>query len=213
MRPVRSPRHDTDYGATVIEFEPHTPGPHQLIEKEGLWQVISYVEAANAYLIGGLYEQGAWLPLDALVYVDDASGAWRNSQVDGSRWMAMAAVAAPGGRYVAFIADPRGDGFELEVLDALNDKLVRAGTAPSPPPFAREEWGSCSHGGRFQWGDPVDGFVEMDPNIMTFPDEQTLVVSYGKDSCRHRSLKRRLQRWVLPELVARSPGVVVARDE
>ena len=213
-RALRAPRHAGDPGATRIELEAIAPGSatDHVWEKAGVWRRLAYVEDTGVYLLAGLFERGAWLPIDVLGYVDERTGAWRDSHVQGTRWMAMAAVAGPRGRYVGFVADAGGDaGFELEVLDTRDDVLVRAGEAPSPPPA-----GSCEPGEEefFGWGTPpADGYVDLDPGILVFADERTLVATYGRDRCAGRAAKRREQRWDLPALFTRGPRVVPAPYE
>jgi hypothetical protein len=210
----RAPQHDADLGATRIELEALAPGaaPARIWDKAGVWRPLAYVEATGTHLLAGLFERGAWLPIDVLVYVDEQTGAWRDSHVQRTRWMAMAAVAGPGGRYVAFIADAGGDaGFELQVLDTREDVLVRAGDAPSPPPAGRCEPEAEEF---FGWGTPpADGYVDLDPGILVFADEQTLVVSYGVDRCAQRATQRRERRWDLPALFERGPRIVPAKFE
>ena len=214
-RALRAPQHDGDLGATRLELDALAPGsaPDRVWEKGGVWRTVAYVEETSVYLIAGLLERGAWLPIDVLVYVDERTGAWRDSHVQGTRWMAMAAVASPRGRYVAFVADAGGDaGFELEVLDTRGDVLVRAGDAPAPPPAG----GDCEPAEEpfFTWGaPPADGYVDLDPGIIVFAGEDTLVASYGRDRCTRRAAKRREQRWELPALFARGPRVVPGKYE
>lgn len=220
LRTLRSPRHDADYGATAIEQETPAPGggARKVVktEKEGLWRVIAYLDDIGAYLLGGLFERGAWLPLDTLVYVDERTGVWRESYVDRTRWMAMAAVPSAHGRFVAFVADPQGTSFELEVLDTRTDTMVHLGKAPAPPPLEKDDRDLCPAGGGrdlFTWGEGTDGFVDMDAGIITFPDDHTLAVSYGADRCRGRSRSRHVRRWDLPTAFSRGPKVVPATND
>jgi hypothetical protein len=201
LRPLRHPRHDTDFGSTSIEIESTTPGgpPSQTTSKEGQWRILVYAEGIGVYVLGGIFERGACLPLDVLVYVDEHTGKWRDSYVSDTRWMAMAAVPSPGGRFIALIADAEDSdkGFELEVLDTTTDTLIRVGKAPLPPPMQGDYADFCPRSGRAGWIDPTDSFVDMDPGIIKFIDEQTIAVSYGHDSCRRRARQRHLEKWNL----------------
>ncbi|HXU02403.1 MAG TPA: hypothetical protein VN903_15670 [Polyangia bacterium] len=197
--------HDGSYGSARVELQ--ALGDHRQIlskEIEGTWRVLAYAPAARAFVIGGQFETGAWLPLDAVSYLDEATGALRPARFTGT-WIAFAAVAGPNGRFVAFVgkwgpdADTAGR-FRLQVLDAAADALYDVGPAPAPPPdsFWAEE-----HRRRCDWGDPVDGFVEMDAGIVRFTDDHTLRASYGADSCLKRGARRREQTWDLEKIVAR----------
>jgi hypothetical protein len=206
--------HDGSYGAARLELQAVADRRTILTKKlEGTWRVLGYVAARRAFLLGGQFETGAWLPLDDLEYVDEASGTMSRSRVtaDGN-WIAFAVVPGPDGRFVAAVGEYRADQafgagrFRLQLLDAAKDALFDLGRPPAPPP--QEE--PPEEPGRWQWGDPVDGVVEMDPGIITFVDARTLRVSTGADTWKRRGQRRQIRSWDLERVAA---GVAVAPRE
>jgi hypothetical protein len=203
VRSVETPLHDGSFGADRVELQ-------SLADKkvlasddiEGRWQVLAYAPASRAFVIGGEFEVGAWLPLDAVSYVDEKTGALRQSRYSEKDWIALSAVAGPGGRYVVFVGQMAhvhvAGGFRLQALDTAKDALYDLGPAPAPPP----QEVATGDGGRCDWGDPVDGVTPMDPGIVRFTDAHTLTVSYGADNCTTRAPKRRVQTWDLDRVVA-----------
>jgi hypothetical protein len=194
--------HDGSYGAARLELRRLADGKPILTKKlEGTWRVLAYVAARRAFLLGGQFEVGAWLPLDDLEYVDEATGAMTRSRVtaDGN-WIAFAVVPGPDGRFVAAIGEYRADQafgagrFRLQLLDAAKDALFDLGRPPAPPPA---EDPPDEGRGRWQWGDPIDGLVEMDPGIITFVDAHTLRASYGADTWKRRASRRTAKTWDL----------------
>ena len=203
--------HDGSYGAARLEVQAVAGGQPILTKKlEGSWRVLAYVAARRAFLLGGQFETGAWLPLDDLEYLDEATGAMSRSRVtaDG-HWIAFAVVPGPDGRFVAAIGEYRADQafgagrFRVQLLDAVKDALYDLGRPPVPPPAEDppEEGGS-----RWQWGDPIDGVVDMDPGIITFVDAHTLRVTYGADTWKRRASRRTAKTWD-PERVTAGPAI------
>lgn len=99
-----------------------------------------------------------------LRYLEERTRSLLPSQLNSRRWIAFAAVPNPTLRYVAVIArvseQPR---FRLHVLDADNDEIADTDPAPAPPPTDFK----CDPPPRpHQWGDEVDGLVEMDAGII-----------------------------------------------
>jgi len=198
--------HDGSYGSARVELQA-LGDRRQILSKEieGTWRVLAYAPAAHAFVVGGQFEMGAWLPLDAVDYVDEATGAIRAARFAQGSWLAFAAVPGPNGRFVAFVgkwgrnADAAGR-FRLQVLDVAADALYDVGPAPAPPPdsfYAEERRRRCD------WGDPIDGVVALDEGIVRFVDDHTLRVSYGADSCLKRAARRREQSWDLEKIVGR----------
>jgi hypothetical protein len=205
------PRHDGSYGSAEIRLE--TLADHRVVSaktREGTWTVICYVPAARAFVLGGQFEMGAWLPLDVIEYVDEATGALRESRYGGGSWMAFAAVPSPDGRFIAFVAARRNvDPFRLEVLDVARDALFELGPAPRPPPEPSYE----PEAGHWGWADPVDGLVDMDPGILTFPDDHTLRATYGADTYRRRAAHRSVRSWDLADVVSKRRPLKPLKDE
>ncbi len=192
------PRHGQTLGQTrfVLYAE---PGGEELLSKvyEGNWFCISFNRNTKTYVVGGILERGALLPLESIQYLREDRTFFEPSAFDRLGFHAMTTAASPGGRYIVFIGGQNTIG-ALYVLDIERDVVRKLGRAPAPPPqsdaFAKDackdepfEWGTC-------WG---DGYVEMDPGIIRFTAEDVLEVSYGDDSPEGRAKKRLIRRFRL----------------
>jgi hypothetical protein len=173
------------------------PGGEELLSKvyEGNWFCIGFNRKSKTYVVGGIFERGAWLPLGSIQYLREDGSSFKPSAFDRLGYLAMTVASSPSGRYIAFIGGQNTAG-ALYVLDIERDVVKELGPAPAPPPkaLARDicngepfEWGTC-------WG---DGYVEMDTGIIRFKSEDVLEVSYGDDSPRARAKKRRVRRFKL----------------
>lgn len=190
------PRHGYSLGQTrfVLCSE---PGGEELLSKvyEGNWFCIGFNRNTKTYVVGGILERGAWLPLWSIQYLREDGGSFEPSAFDRLGYLAMTTVTSPSGRYIVFIGGQNTTG-TLYVLDTERDVVKELGSAPAPPPSALARdickgepfaWGTC-------WG---DGYVEMDPGIMRFRSEDVLEVSYGNDGPDGRAKKRRVRRFKL----------------
>lgn len=203
-------RHDGSYGAARLELQ--TLADHRMVvskKLEGVWQVLTYVPSTRTFVIGGEFEAaGSWLPLDEIRYVDEATGAMRMSRYDSGTWIAFAAAPGPDGRFIVFVGESRADRafeagpFRLQVLDTTKDALYDLGRPPAPPPLSEDEASQLEPDEGWDWGSPIDGFVQMDPGIITFSDAHTIRVSYGADTIKRRSRQRRQRSWDLARAVA-----------
>ncbi|MBI5489415.1 MAG: hypothetical protein HY905_18930 [Deltaproteobacteria bacterium] len=210
---VEAPQHDGSFGKTRFELEA-TDGsdrPPWRRDLEGQWTVLGYSPVRHAYVLGGQFEKGAWLPLDDLRYLKERTGSLLPSRLSGREWIALAAIPSPTLRYVALIA--RVDGqpqFRLHVLDLEKDEIAEVGPAPAPPPTDFK----CDPPPQpHQWGDEVDGLVEMDAGIIVFSaDERRLTASYGDDTCAARSAQRTTREWNLECDIPWSASASVAAD-
>lgn len=193
--PTNLPRLDQSIGKTRFVLQSEPQGEALLTsEFEGWWSCFGYNAKTHVYVIGGVFQRGAWLPLGSIEYLAE-DGSFKPSAFDRQDYIALSAVTSPAGRYIVFIGGgERSD--DLYVLDTERDVIKKLGRAPSPPPNAEAsdtcwndpfEWGSC-------W---VDGYREMDAGIIRFTSETELEVSYGKDGPTQRAKKRRVQRYRL----------------
>lgn len=201
------PRHDVSNGAAVMRLE--TLADHRAIvtrTMEGTWRVLAYVPSARMFVLGGQFEVGAWLPLNVISYVDEKTGAIRRAR-PSEDWMALAAVPSPDGRFIAFVGARGDEYFRLELLDTVNDALYELGQPPAPPPDPKTTVKGEGH--EWDWGDPIDGVTEMDAGIVTFPDDHTLRVSFGRDTFRGRANHRTVRSWDLRQVVAKRRPVKV----
>jgi hypothetical protein len=190
------PHHDQGIGRTrfVLRFEPEG-GILSSKEFEGQWFCLGYNAKIHSYVIGGIDQKGAWLPLRSIQYLTEEGGSFKPSAFDRLDYIALSAVTSPAGRFIVFVGGRIGiEG--LYVLDTKRDVVRKLGPAPAPPPDAQLsdicqndpfEWGSC-------W---ADGYKEMDADIILFKSETELEVSYGKDGPTQRAKKRRVRRYSL----------------
>jgi len=195
------PRHDLSDGASVMRLE-GLPDHRAIVTKtmEGTWRVLAYVPSAHLFVLGGQFEVGAWLPLNVISYLDEKTGALRPAR-HNEDWMALAAVPSADGRFIAFVGARADEYFRLELLDTVNDALYELGQPPAPPPDPQTV--TKGEGHEWDWGDPIDGVTEMDPGIITFPDDHTLRVSFGHDTFRERAKRRTVRTWDLRQVVAK----------
>jgi len=201
------PRHDVSNGAAVMRLE-RLADHHAILTKtmEGTWAVLAYVPSAHMFVVGGQFEVGAWLPLDVISYVDEKDGAIRQAR-HNEDWMALAAVPSPDGRFIAFVGARGDEYFRLQLLDTVNDALYELGQPPAPPPDPQTTVKGEGH--EWDWGDPIDGVTQMDPGIISFPDDHTLRVSFGRDTFRARAKHRTTRSWDLRQVVAKRRPVKV----
>ena len=190
------PRHGQTIGQTKFVLCSE-PGGVELLssEFEGRWFCLGFNKNTKTYVVGGIMERGAWLPLGSIRYLSEDGGSFEQSAFDRLDYLAMTTVTSPGGRYIVFIGGQNTTGI-LYVLDSERDIIRELGPAPAPPPneLASDvcngepfEWGTC-------WG---DGYVEMDKGILRFRSEGILEVSYGNDGPSARVKTRRIRRFDL----------------
>lgn len=186
------PKLDQSIGRTKITLRSEPQGDVLLTEElEGNWFCFGFNTTSRAYIIGGIRQVGAWLPLASILYVNEDDRSVKRSSFVRRDHIALSATASPSVRYIVFI-DPEG----LSVLDTKRDTIKKLGKAPLPPPseFAAD---SCE-GQDFEWGGcGNDGYVELDAGILRFLSDNELEVSYGKDGPKTRAKKRWVKRYKL----------------
>jgi hypothetical protein len=190
------PRHGQTLGQTKFVLCSE-PSGKEILSKvyEGNWFCIGFNRKTKTYVVGGILERGAWLPLGSIQYLREDGISFEPSAFDRLGYLAMTVVTIPSGRYIVFIGGQNTTG-TLYALDLERDVVKELGPAPAPPPNAlmRDvckgepfEWGTC-------WG---DGYIEMDKGIIRFKSEDVLEVSYGDDSSSVRAKIRRVRRFKL----------------
>jgi len=190
------PRHGQSIGPTSLVLRSEPDGEILLSkEVDGNWFCIGFNGNTKTYVVGGILERGAWLPLWSIQYLSENGRSLEASAFDRLGYLAMTVVTSPGCRYIVFIGGQNTTG-TLCVLDIERDTIKELGPAPAPPPNAHArdickgepfKWGTC-------WG---DGYVEMDRGIIRFKSEDVLEVSYGDDRPHGRAKKRRVMRFNL----------------
>jgi hypothetical protein len=158
--------------------------------RDGRWMCLGFDRAKGRYLVGGYQEEGTWLVLAPVTYLAEDGTKLEESEFSRKEYMAMASLTSPSGRYVAFVGGVGViDG--LYVLDTEADTIRRVGKAPAPPPLGDDftcdetfRWGSC-------W---VGAYAPLEPEVLRFDGDDTLVVTYGHDTHRRRAPTRTTQR-------------------
>jgi hypothetical protein len=191
----RVPRHDESIGNDRLVLR-GADGKKVFSEDthDAHWLCLGFDRGKGRYLVGGYQEQGTWLVLGPILYLaEDAKGGGKRleeSAFSRQELMAMSSLTSPSGRYVAFVGGVGViDG--LYVLDTEADTIRRVGKAPAPPPLGDDftcdetfRWGSC-------W---VGAYAPLEPEVLRFDGDDTLVVTYGHDTHRRRAPKRTTQR-------------------
>lgn len=200
------PVYDKSFGQTLIEVVSEKDG--QLVESfalEGVWHDLGYLKEKKRYVLAGEFQAGAWSPLRKLAYIDEEFVLKYSNELP-EHWMAFAAITSSGLKYIAFVGQE-----EVTVLNAGTDTLKVAGRSPSPPPVDKD---LCWEGiktsgkaaGRWEWGNfCADGYREMDEGIITFPSEDVLMISYGRDTYKKRATKRTYKKINLKKLFSKKP--------
>jgi hypothetical protein len=189
------PRHDESIGRerlvlrardgkTLFHDETH----------DGRWMCLGFDRAKGRYLVGGYQEEGTWLVLASMTYLAEDGTRLEESEFSRKEYMAMASLTSASGRYVAFVGGVGViDG--LYVLDAETDTIRKVGKAPAPPPLADDGF-DCDE--EFRWGSCwVGAYAPLEPEVLHFEGDDTLVVTRGHDSRRQRGKTRTTQRFKL----------------
>jgi hypothetical protein len=169
---------------------------------------LAYSRSTGKYVLGQVGGLGAWRPLLSILYVSETTGKLTASRAppastEYDEWYALAAVASDDGRFVALVSG-FGGRIGLTVLDTKRDCMLRIGRPPLPPPSTWAEW-NVGKPSDFAWGEAdagTDGFVGMDPGILTWRG-RVLEVSYGKDGPTKRANQRRKKRWDMDGLAGK----------
>ena len=200
LKVTKLPKYDGESGVTRLMV--NTRGGGSSVwkgELEGLWRCLGFSRQRGAYILGGEFQQGAWLPVRKIKYLDESTHQLRDSRANGRNWLALSSEDSADGRYIALVGQMQGkEDFVVFVLDTARDRMRTVGKAPAPPPLPDEIDGLS--GGRWAWGDIYDGYVLMDRGIISFRNGN-LVVSYGRDGPKGRSPKRQTKTWSLEQLL------------
>lgn len=206
-RVVEHPVYDGAAGKTHLRL---AKGDEVVIETDwpGVWRGLSFDVEKSRYILTGEFQQGGWLPIRRIRYLDSRSGIYAESRYNGRDFLAFAAVPATDGGWVALVGVlGEGNDFELLLLDSRRDAMVALGAPPAPTPstnVAPKDLGAeCPW---TSWPCFHDGWVDLEPEIITF-DAGKLKVSYGEgDSPRGRDRKRSVRTWDL-EKAMKDSGV------
>jgi hypothetical protein len=188
-------RLDQSIGQTQFILRDNNGTARLTKDYEGKWFCLGFNNTTKTYIIAGVFQIGAWLPLGSIQYLREDSNVFEPSVFERQAYLANATVISPKGRYIAFIGGKQTTG-ELYVLDSQTDRIRKLGKAPAPPPLPDDGFESTEP---FEWGTGwADTYVEMEADILSFKSENVLQVSYGKDTPYTRAKKRQIQRFKLP---------------
>ena len=190
----RVPRLDQGIGKSHIVLHDQASGVDKVdVRYDGRWSCLAVNEARSTYLLAGVSQLGAWLPLASIEYLHE-DGSWRTSAFDRAQHVALAAVVSPSGRYLAYIGGPRRAD-RLYLLDVQADTIRELGPAPSPPPADAGLANICGHE-HFGWGSCwADGLTALDAGILWFASDHELDASYGRDTAHGRAKRRTVRRF------------------
>lgn len=198
------PVYDKSFGQTLIELVSEKDG--QLVESfilEGVWHDLGYMPEKKRYVLAGEFQTGAWSLLRKLAYIDEEF-VLKYSRAFPEHWMAFAAIPGSNLKYIAFVGQE-----EVTALNVETDTLRVAGRSPLPPPVDKDLcWDGIKTSGqatsRWQWGNfCADGYTEMDEGIITFPSEDVMLISYGRDTYKKRAAKRSYKKINLKKLFSK----------
>jgi hypothetical protein len=73
-------------------------------ELPGRWTLLGYNEQTKTYVLGGLFEIGAWLPVREIQYLTVDEPKLRPAKInEDDEWYALGTRTSPDGRLVAFV--------------------------------------------------------------------------------------------------------------
>ena len=108
-----------------------------------------------------------------------------------SNYFAFASLVSPLGHRLAFVGGHGGGAADgLYVLDTRTDQIQRVADPPDVPPAANP-------GHEPRWSCCGGAYTQLEPSIVRFEDEETLVVTYGTDTARAGAKGRTTKRFML----------------
>lgn len=176
---------------------------------KGIWENLGYCRRQNAYLLGGMFAHGGFLPVRKLALLSVDSQKLTTLEFGEGYWSALAGMLSPNGEYWVFVGEEVNDRgeeiarFGLFCLSLEDYKIVRLGAAPAavpenPPPKVdggdnESYWG---------WGAYCcDGYFKPDRRVLHFSKPHILSVDYGYDPRKKRQHKKIVD-FDLPKLIA-----------
>ncbi len=196
VEPLRG--HEGPPGKTRIRLSRNREEP-PLFEKtlDGIWENLGYCKKENAYLIGGMFSDGGFLPVRKLALLSVDSRKMATLGFDKGRWSALAGMISPDGEYWVFVGEGVNDlgeeiaPFGLFCLSVEQNKIVRLSDAPAavpenPPPRTDDS------DKEFYWGWGAyccDGYFKPDCRVMCFANPHILSVDFGYDPVKKHQHK------------------------
>jgi hypothetical protein len=185
----RVPRHDGSIGRDRLVRR--GPKGKEIFEKdtrEGQWKCLGYDRAKARYIVGVYQEVGVWLVVSGIYSLAEDGTQLEPTAFSRQRYLAMTWLTSPSGRYVAFVGGldfPDG----LYVLDTEADTVRHLGRPPAPPPLGDDDDFDCDE--PFGWGSCwVGDYQPLEPKVLRFDGDATLVITRGHDTPKRRAKKR-----------------------
>lgn len=156
-------------------------------ELNGQFSCLGYSRARKAYVIQQIAERISVPSIRGLSYIAESKPSIQLSSFTAGKYDAATVLTDHDLAHLAFIGTRNLGMCSLYIIDTAHDRITRLGAPPAPPPMTKsdvEAGKQC-----YQWGWEGEGLSDLEPGIWRF-DGQSLKVSYGKDTCRHRAKKR-----------------------
>lgn len=196
-----SGRHNGNPGKTSFILEERSSGKVLWqAQYEGIGVCYGFNPLQKIFIFGLLKENGIGVRLTELYYLNEAKAEVRKSSFSAAALEAFAGVTDVHHSFLAFIAIEKND-VGLYLLDVAHDRIRKLGTAPLPPPLSKEEQSYAlrdpeSFQGKWEWMSSLrDGYRPLDPGILYFEGNNTLVATYGNDTREKRATQRKIRRW------------------
>ena len=187
------PQYDKSAGETLIIL--HSTKDSSILKDykiEGVWHSIAYNSLEKKFILGGMFQVGAWLPMCEIRYLDETNFEMKPSQINKIDWYSFITVPDESGKYIALIGKYDEKFLVLYILNTITDRVQILGKPPQPPPIESSFINEDMLKESWQWGcSYADGFTEMDDGIIIFEKNDRLRVSFGKDSPLKRAVKRK----------------------
>jgi len=206
-------RHDGPPGQSLIELI-RRKDMSKLISEEmpGRWTLLGYNEQTKTYVLGGLFEIGAWLPVREIQYLAEAEKPkFRPAKINTEEdWYALGTRTSPDGRFVAFVGrDQKHQNMSLFLLDTTKDSHAYLGKPPHAAPQDPPDMSPGSEEQYWDWGGfCCDGHFVMDSRAVWFEGPDVLKVDYGFDPAKTAGApqRKRIKTWKLPLGSQRRPS-------
>jgi hypothetical protein len=160
----------------------------------GQFSCIGYSPARKVYVIRQIAERISVPSIREIAYITEPPPSMQASSFTSGKYDAATILADRDLKHLAFIGTRHLGMFSLYVLETLHDGITRLGAPPAPPPMTKSDIDAGKQ--CYQWSWEGEGLLDLEPGIWRF-DGQSLKVSYGKDTCRHRSKNRSVKNYKL----------------
>jgi hypothetical protein len=204
LEQIRAPRYEGHPGETVIRLADSKNGDELFVKKEnGIFVCLGFNRATGDYVIGKARAESGILPFAVFYTLNETKRILRPPLPDVKNLRFYSSQCSPTGSFIALIGWEKNTdkAIKLIIFNTKKEKFRIIGEAPMPPPdneWKCDLWKERELEDGWGWHFPFhDTYITLEPGIITFPDEDTLQVSYGEDTCRKRSDIRTAKQWKL----------------